>query len=239
MRALAFTACLPLLLPLSLPAFAGDGSPEEICDRLAADPFAGFGPKSWDKPFQEIDAAQAVPACEAALRLHPDEARYQLQAAIAYLAAQDQDRAKPLLKRLVEGGNAPAMVLLANISGDKESVELIQRAAALDNTAALIFLAFAQLTGDGVKQNTLDGIRLLSRAADLGNTEAMIILAGVYFDGQFGVPPDAAEGRRLILEAAARGNPSAKEVLAKIQQAQAAVSGRAAPPAPPANPKAP
>jgi TPR repeat protein len=225
-------ACLPLLLPLSPSAAAAEGGPTAICDRLAADPFAGFGPKSWDKPFQGIDAASAVPACEEAMRLHPGEPRYRLQMAIAYLAAQDQDRAKPLLKQLVEEGNAPAMVLLANISSDRDSLELISKAASLDNPAALIFLAFAQLTGDGVKQNVLEGIRLLSHASDLGNTEAMIVLAGIYLEGRFGVPPDAAEGRRLILDAASRGDPSAKEVLEQVERAQAAASARMAPPTP-------
>lgn len=231
MRALAFMLCLPLLL--SVPhQVSAEETAVQICDRLAADPFAGFGPKSWDKPFQGIDAASAIPACEEAMRLRPDEPRYRLQAAVAYLAAKDQQRAKPLLGRLVEEGNAPAMVLLANISGDKDSLELIRRAAALNNTAALIFLAFAELTGDGMEQNVLEGVRLLSRAAELGNTEAMIILAGVYFEGQFGVPPDPAEGRRLIFEAASRGNPSAIDVLARIDQAQAAASAKASATAP-------
>ncbi len=230
MRALALLLSVPLLLPVA--AFAESDSADELCNRLAADPFAGHGPKNWDKPFQEIDAKRAVPACEEAVRHHPGEPRYRLQSAVAYLAAKDADRARPLLEGLVEDDNAAAMVLLANISSDAESVGLIRRAAALDNTPALIFLAFAQLAGDGVEQDVLEGVRLLSRAAALGNTEAMVILAGVYFDGQFGVPPDPAEGRRLIFEAASRGNPSAMHVLAEIEQAQAAASGRASSTAP-------
>jgi TPR repeat protein len=224
--------CLPLLLPVQRAAFAETGGPVEVCDRLAADPFAGLGPKNWDKPFQEIDADRAIPACEEAMRLHPGEARYRLQVAVAYLAAQDKGRAKPILERLAAEGDAPAMVLLANISGDKASLELIRRAAGLNNTPALVLLAFAHLSGDGLQQDVIEGIRLLSRAADLGNTEAMVILAGVYFDGQFGVPPDPAEGRRLIFEAATRGNPSAMDVLARIERAQAAASARASPSAP-------
>ena len=226
MRASAFWLWLPLVL-LSPPwASAEDNGPAAICDRLAADPFAGFGPKNWDKPFQDVDAAHAVPACEEAMRLHPDQPRYRLEAAVAYLAADDRGRATPLLEGLVAEGDAAAMVLLANVLSDKGSIELIRKAAALNNTAALIFLAFAHLTGDGAEQNVLEGIRLLTRAADLGNTEAMIILAGVYLEGQFGVPPDPAEGRRLILEAATRGNPSAMNALARIERAQAAASAR-------------
>jgi hypothetical protein len=222
MRGLALMLCLPLLLPVQRAAFAETGGPVDICDRLAADPFAGFGPKNWEKPFQGIDADRAIPACKEAMRLHPGEPRYRLQTAVAYLAAQEKKDAEPLLKGLAAEGDAAAMVLLANISGDKESLELIRRAAGLNNTPALILLAFAHLSGEGV--------RLLTRAADLGNTEAMVVLAGVYFEGQFGVPPDPAEGRRLIFEAATRGNPSAIEVLARIEQAQAAASARASAP---------
>ena len=232
MRGLALMLCLPLLLPVQRSAFAETGGPVDICDRLAADPFAGSGPKNWDKPFQGIDADRAIPACKEAMRLHPGEPRYRLQTAVAYLAAQEKKDAEPLLKGLAAEGDAAAMVLLANISGDKESLELIRRAAGLNNTPALILLAFAHLSGDGVQQDVIEGVRLLTRAADLGNTEAMVVLAGVYFEGQFGVPPDPAEGRRLIFEAATRGNPSAIEVLARIEQAQAAASARASSSAP-------
>jgi TPR repeat protein len=227
MRGLALILCLPLLLPAARAAVAETANPPEVCDRLAADPFAGFGPRNWDKPFQGIDADRAIAACEEAMRLHPGEARYRLQTAVAYLAAQDKDRARPLLERLAAEGDAAAMVLLANISGDKESLELIRRAAGLNNTAAMILLAFAHLSGDGLPQDVIEGLRLLTRAADLGNTEAMVVLAGVYFEGQFGVPPDPAEGRRLIFEAATLGNPSAIDVLARIERAQSATSARA------------
>jgi TPR repeat protein len=225
-------ATLLWLSPFVAAAAPAD-SPVSQCDKLAADPYAGFGPRNWDKPFQDIDAKDAIPACEAAMRLHPEEPRYRLQAAIGYLAANDRERAKPLLRALVEGGNAPAMVILAELSNGKDSVALLQRAAALDNSAALIVLALAQLTGDGVAENVLDGVKHLSRAADLGNTEAMLVLAGIYFEGRFGVPPDGEEGRRLILRAAELGNPSARDVLAKVQRAQAATAGGTTPEAPP------
>ncbi len=234
MRRLIILLCLPMLLAAAPEASGEEADAIATCDRLAADPFEGFGPRSWDRPFQDIDAEKAVPACEAAMRQKPGDARYRLQMAVAYLAAREREKARPLLQGLAAENNAQAMVLLADISTDKESVALIEKAAALNNTAALIFLAFAQLTGDGVKQNVREGVKLLSHASDLGNTEAMIILAGVYFEGQFGVPPDAAEGRRLITRAAELGNPSARDVLSAIKRAQDAATGRTGPATPPA-----
>ena len=49
--------------PLDLDAVAPDEPPEQLCDRLAANPFSGFGPDEWGKPFQTIDSFRAISAC--------------------------------------------------------------------------------------------------------------------------------------------------------------------------------
>ena len=65
------------------PSAADDAALQKACLKLAADPFAGSGPREWSTPFQTIDAFQAVPVCREALRRHIDDARLKLATAFA------------------------------------------------------------------------------------------------------------------------------------------------------------
>ena len=86
----AFGICFLLV---SIPAFAAlaaeppsaadDAALQKACLKLAADPFAGSGPREWSTPFQTIDAFQAIPVCREALRRHLDDARLKLATAFA------------------------------------------------------------------------------------------------------------------------------------------------------------
>jgi len=53
--------------PLDLDNVMPEEPPEQLCDRLAANPFMGFGPDEWGKPFQAIDPYRAIPACSEAI----------------------------------------------------------------------------------------------------------------------------------------------------------------------------
>jgi hypothetical protein len=87
--------------PLDLNEIATDETAEALCDRLAPDPFAGFGPEEWGHPFRSVDFYRAVPACTEALANHPGDPRFALGAAMAYIAGNKIDSAKPLLGRLI------------------------------------------------------------------------------------------------------------------------------------------
>ena len=62
------------------PSAADDAALQKACLKLAADPFAGSGPRGWS---QTIDAFQAIPVCREALRRHLDDARLKLATAFA------------------------------------------------------------------------------------------------------------------------------------------------------------
>jgi hypothetical protein len=49
---------------------APDEPPEQLCDRLAVNPFSGLGPDEWGKPFQTIDSYRAIPACSQVIKNH-------------------------------------------------------------------------------------------------------------------------------------------------------------------------
>lgn len=75
--------------PLDLDTIAPDEPPEQLCDRLAANPFAGFGADEWDYN----KGAYGV-------GLNPEEAKE----LIARAADLDDPSAMAILASLVEGG---------------------------------------------------------------------------------------------------------------------------------------
>ena len=59
-------------------------------------------------------------------------------------------------------------------------------------------------------------MRLVRQAADSGSTRAVLILANFHNEGAYGVGYAPEEAKRLIAEAAARGDPRAKDLLADL-----------------------
>jgi TPR repeat protein len=200
------------------PSAADDAAPQKACAKLAADPFAGSGPREWSTPFQSIDAFQAIPVCKEALRRRPDDARLKLATAFAYIAGRKNDQAKPLLEDLVAQNNSDAMLALAFISTGAEATELMRKAGEGGNASGLMLYGMAQLFGKGVPKDEAGGLRSLRRAAEAGSTRAMLVLANFYYKGDYGVGYDPSEAKRLLTQAADRGDPSAKEALANLER---------------------
>ena len=186
--------------------------------KLAADPFAGSGPREWSTPFQTIDAFQAIPVCKEALRRHPDGARIKLATALAYIAGRNNDEAKPLLDQLVAANNSEAMLALAFISKGAEATELMRKAGEGGNASGLMLYGIAQPFGQGVPKGETGGLSSLRRAAEAGSNRAMLVLANFYFKGDYGVGYNPGEAKRLLTQAADRGDPSAKEALANLER---------------------
>ena len=137
--------------------------------KLAADPFAGSGPREWSTPFQTIDAFQAIPDCKEALRRHPDDARLKLATAFSYIAGRKNDQAKPLLNQLVAAKSSDAMLALAFISKGAEATELMRKAGEGGNASGLMLYGMAQLFGQGVPKDEAGGLSSLRRAAEAGH----------------------------------------------------------------------
>jgi hypothetical protein len=204
--------------PLDLNEVVADETPEALCDRLAPDPFAGFGPDEWGHPFRTVDFYRAVPACTEALANHPGEPRFALGAAMAYIAGKKTDSAKPLLDKLIAQGNTSAMLVLAYVSPEPEAADLMHQAADAGNANAMMLYGMALMTGKGVAKNSLDGVRMVRRAADAGSTRAMLLMANFYNEGAYGVGLNPAEAKDLIAKAAQLGDPTAKNILASLAQ---------------------
>jgi FimV-like protein len=203
--------------PLNLDDVVPNEPPEQLCDRLAANPFSGFGPDEWGKPFQTIDSYRAIPACSEAIKSHPDERRFKLELALAYIAGDKKDEAKTLLDELIAEDNTSAMLALAYISSDSEAANLMHRAAERGDPNAMMLYGMAQLTGKGVPKNEIDGIRMIRRAVEAGSTRAMLILGHFYKEGSYGIGFNPEEAKRLISEAARRGDPAAQNILSSLE----------------------
>jgi hypothetical protein len=200
------------------PSTKDDATVQKACLKLATDPFAGSGPREWSTPFQTIDPFQAIPVCKEALRRLPDDAGLKLATAFAYIAGRKNDQAKPLLDELVAQNNGDAMLALAFISKGAEATELMRKAGESGNASGLMLYGMAQLFGKGVPKDETGGLRNLRRAAEAGSTRAMLVLANVYYEGDYGVGYDPAEAKRLLMQAADRGDPNAKEALANLER---------------------
>ena len=191
------------------------------CRKLSTDPFVGTGPEEWSRPFQSIDPFKAIPVCREALRRHPGDPALTMATAYAYLAGRKYDEARPLLERLVAQNNSEAMLALSFISKGPEGTDLLRRAAQVGNASGMMLYGMAQLLGKGTPKDEIAGVHNLRRAADAGSTRAMLLLASFYYKGEYGIGYDRAEAKRLLAEAASRGDRSAKEELAKFESNEA------------------
>jgi hypothetical protein len=85
--------------PLNLNDVVEDESPEQLCERVAADPFEGFGPEEWSHPFTRVDFYRALPACTEALKAHPNEQRFALGVALVNVAGKQAGRRQAVAGR--------------------------------------------------------------------------------------------------------------------------------------------
>ena len=110
------------------------------------------------------------------------------------------------------------MLALAFISKGAEATELMRKAGEGGNASGLMLYGMAQLFGQGVPKDETGGVRNLRRAAEAGSTRAMLVLANVYYKGDYGVGYNPSEAKRLLTQAADRGDPNAKEALANLER---------------------
>ena len=104
------------LTPQAVQGPAAGHAPVHECDRLAADP---DDPDSVVKGVEigdTVNAARAIPACEEAVRLYPQERRFSFQLARAQTQANHPELAKEGVRAVAF---SPDGTMLASASGDK------------------------------------------------------------------------------------------------------------------------
>jgi TPR repeat protein len=198
------------------------------CDRLAADP---NNPDSAvrDRDFEEVDHVKAIPACEEAARLYPQERRFAFQLARSQLFARQFDVARPRLEALSRDGYAIATAYLGIALADSkkgsldndagaqtEAFRLIRQAADAGDAVGAFFLAQFYEEGVGVAKDEAEALRWVRKAADAGSAMAMNVLAAKYAEGKLGLAKDDAEAAAWYRKAADLGSTSSLYRLALI-----------------------
>jgi TPR repeat protein len=203
------------------------------CDRLAASPYdrtlpAGFAGVEADK----IDAAQAIPACRAAIAASPDDVRVTFELARALGKAGGADaEAFALYRQAAEADNAVAMNNLGNMylhgagvaKDEVEATKWFRRAADAGVAVGMSNLGRMYESGVGVPKDLKEAARWYQKAADAGYPDGMTNLAVMYQNGS-GVSKDPAEAARWFRKAADAGDPRGMNYLGVIYE-----SGNGAP----------
>ncbi len=192
---------------------ADQPGPARRCELLATHPRDGTETTP-GVPFELLarDAAQAIGACEEAMRLDPRQAKYAALLARASAAAGLRERAVALYSLAAERGDLRAMVSLALLKETGDGVPqdpqgaraLYERAAAAGSADAAINLAVALLEGQQDPADRARGIALMQQASAAGSAIATFNLGVLAQEGQFGDPGDA---RALFERAAREGEP--------------------------------
>lgn len=168
------------------------------CDQAAGEPLDLQGVVPGLLP-NEI-GAEAVKACEAAVKAYPDVARFRYELGRALLAAGKVEDAKKAIQAAADKGHVRAVFELGylNATGTGMPIDRKQAngfyAAASDkgDPYGMTSWGRALFNGYGVERDTGKGLDLLLKAAAMGHTYAMNDLAAIFTEGRNGVPADPA-----------------------------------------------
>jgi TPR repeat protein len=156
-------------------------APVTDCDRLAAAP-ADPQRKAPGVLPDKIDANAAIPACEAAVRQYPNDARLNFQLGRAYYMAQNYQNAIDQYRKAAENGY---MVAQSN-------------------------LGWMYLTGLGVSRDYAKALAWYRKAAEQGDVSAQTNLGSMYYEGK-GVSQDYREALTWYRKAAEQLRTGKKE----------------------------
>jgi len=167
------------------------------CDQAAGEPLDLQGVIPGRLP-SEIDAG-AVEACEAAVKSHPDIARFRYELGRALLASGKVDEARQAIQEAADKGHVRAVYQLGYIaaSGIGATPDLAKangfyaQASDKGDPYAMTAWGRALFDGLGVQRDTGKGLDLLLKAAAMGQVDATKDLAVIFKQGRNGVPADA------------------------------------------------
>ena len=206
-------------------------APVHECDHLAGHP-----QDEWRVvpgiAFEVIKSSEAIRACTAAIQTYPDERRFPLQLARAYVAAKSYTDAERWYRKAIALGNGYAMhavgFLYSRGYGVKqdhgEAVKWHHEAAQKGVAAAMAELGFHYRDGKGAQKNHQTAVQWFQNAADLGNSAGEFGLGGMYANG-LGVEKNLGKARGWYEKAAARKHSMALNNLGSLYENGTGVSG--------------
>ena len=108
-----------------------------------------------------------------------------------------------------------------------QALTILQQAATLGHTAAMLRLGMYELLGEGLNKDDIAakeaGVNEIKRAANNNDARAQRLLSKMYYQG-IGVPQDMAIGKNWLEQAAKNGHAEAANIVEQWQQAQALIT---------------
>jgi len=180
------------------------------CDRLAGDRLDPQGVTAGVLTGR-IDLDAALTACELAVKLQPQTARFVYELARVYSGLGRNAEAAATYQKAADMGHVRALWALGNRAlylapiDVAKGIELLQRASAAGDIFADHTLGQAYYEGRGVDKDWVKARKLFEKAAQAGHTFSMNSLGRMYQRGET-VDADPALARRFWEESAARGD---------------------------------
>ncbi|MBE1506880.1 caspase family protein [Rhizobium viscosum] len=191
---------------------------EDECDRLAGDPNDPMkSPHHAGIESDEYISEAALTACQAAVQLHPEDARLQYQTGRALKGLGRYDEGRPYLEKAQRLGSLQARVMLSrylygdtgSTAADKEKARReLQDEAAEGATDALLVLGVI----NAGEKNHQEAIRLYREAYEKGNATAALFI-GFYYHAGTAVPKGTEEAVNWFKRAAEKDTGAGLEAL--------------------------
>jgi len=202
------------------------------CDRLAMSPFALSRP-SEIVGVEEPDPAEAVPACEAALRASPSNGRLEYDLGRAYWSSRKYPEAIRVWEQATRNGNKDAFYELGMASYKGEGVPqdyaraaaLFKRAAEDNVSGGMVALGSMYDRGVFVQKDYAHARALYEQAIQLGSRGGLRNMGLLYYNG-FGVRKDLSIARDYLERAAKQGDPTSIKLLADLSNKSGRVVAR-------------
>jgi TPR repeat protein len=174
-------------------------TPVTNCDTYAADPFDP-NRKATGVPFEKINPALAVPACESAVQEYPKNKRLAFQLGRAFDKNADYSSALIRYRQGAAQEYAPAQNALGVAysigngvqKDDAQAVIWLRKAAEQGYAAAQSNLAIAYETGQGLWPDNFQAAVWHRKAAEQGVSTSQVNLGFLYLNG-LGVEKNEAE----------------------------------------------
>jgi TPR repeat protein len=197
------------------------------CDLVAASPLDRSRPVGIvGVALDKIDAKVALPTCQAAFKVGPENPRLLYQIGRVFESIKDYDKARGSYEKASRLGNAPAQNMLGTFyeygraglaKNDQEAARLYKLAADQGNAAAETNLGVFYRDGrGGLVKNDQEAARLYKLAADQGDPDGQANLGFFYEYGRRGLAKNDLEAARLYKLAAEQGNAFAQVALARF-----------------------
>jgi TPR repeat protein len=182
------------------------------CDRLAAHLFDTQAVTP-GVPVEKLEAEPAREACEAAVRDHPEVARFHSQLGRAYLALRRNADGLATFERAARMGHRRAAAIIGGLhligmlvpQDAARARALYEQAAEAGDIIAAQALGQMYYEGRGVERDLARARELFEKGVEVGSTSAMNSLGRMYSLGE-GVAHDGAVAARFWAASAERGD---------------------------------